>query len=98
MNKQKKKLVSAREGYYPELEKELVDCIIKERIQDSAIGVSWAIEKAKQLNEKHKYVGAEFKYHWVSNVLPRNGMSLQTVQNTRKESVLLAVPKVLAWH
>lgn len=82
-NKHKKKIVSKHEGYYPNLERDLVDNIIQERVVGSAIGISWAIEKAKELNEIHQYEEPQFMYHWVNNVLARNNMSLCAIQNTR---------------
>jgi transposase-like protein len=97
-NKQKKKISAVREGYYPDLERELVDLIISERNEGSAIGISWAIEKAKELNIKYQYEDVVFTYHWVNNVMSRNNMGLRAIQNTRKESVAVCLPKVLAYH
>ena len=102
-NKRKKKIFTMKEGYFIEVEQELVALIIEERAQGAAIGISWAIEKAKELNidkttQELKYPDAQFSTHWVERVLARNGMAMKVVQNTRKESVFVAIPKVLKWH
>ena len=102
-NKRKKRIYSAREGYYPLVEKELVDKIEEQRVQGASIGISWSILQAKELNINREtkgkiYPDAKFTSHWFEKVLARNGLSMRAVQNTRKESVHVAIPKVLAYH
>lgn len=55
-------------------------------------------DAAKQLDDNKFHIGAHFSLHWVSNTLARHGMSMRAVQNTRKESVSVSLPKVLAYH
>lgn len=59
------------------------------------LGKTWISEKAIQLNKEENFNHeCEFKLGWVTRMMERQGMTLRAVQNTRKEGVDQAIPKV----
>ena len=98
LDKQTKKLATP-ESWFPTFENEVMEVVRAERAQGKAVGYTQLLNTARNLNGEKRYQhDLEFTLHWTRNVAERNGMTLRAPQNTRKEGVAAAIPKVLAFH
>jgi hypothetical protein len=98
-DKSTKRVIDKCVGYYPSLEADAIKQVRAKFKTGIAVCAKDLLELATSLNNNfYHHEKAQFTRRWATAVLERNDLALRAPQNTKRDSVEVAIPKVLEYH